>query len=63
MLLGCPWLKDVKVFHNLGNNDIIQGIDTIKSIPITKKLGAPTKCLKVLVCYDFHFGIFTKKRV
>jgi hypothetical protein len=45
MLLGRPWLKDAKVFHDWGNNIItIQGIDTIKNIPITKKLGAPTKC-------------------
>jgi hypothetical protein len=28
----------------------------------TKKLGAPTKCPKVLVCYDFHFGIFDEEK-
>ncbi len=62
MLLGCPWLKDVKVFHDWRNNTItIQGIGTIKTIHVTKKLGAPTKHPEVLICYDFHFGIFDEK--
>jgi len=62
MLLGCPWLRDAKMFHNWGNNTIIiQGIGTIRTIPITKKLGAPTKHLEVLVCYDFHSRIFNKE--
>jgi len=30
---------------------------TIRTIPVIKKLGAPTKHLKTLVCYDFHFEI------
>jgi len=58
MLLGCPWLKDAKLSHDWGNNIIIiQRNGTIRTIPVTKKLGAPTKRLKTLVCYDFHFGI------
>jgi hypothetical protein len=58
ILLGHSWLKDVKVSHDWGNNTItIQGVDTILTIPVTKKLGTPTKCPKVLVCYDFHFRI------
>jgi hypothetical protein len=58
MLLGCPWLRDAKLSHDWGNNIIIiQRNGTIRTIPLTKKLGAPTKCLKALVCYDFHFGI------
>jgi hypothetical protein len=58
MLLGHPWLKDAKVSYDWGNNIIIiQGIDTITTILVTKKLGAPTKHPKLLVCYDFHFGI------
>jgi hypothetical protein len=58
MLLGRPWLKDAKVFHDWGNNTItIQGASIVKTIPITKNLGAPTKHLKILICYDFHFGI------
>jgi hypothetical protein len=55
MLLGHPWLKDAKMSHDWGNNIIvIQGADTIKTIPIIKKLGTPTKRLEVLV---FHFII------
>ncbi len=42
MLLGCTWLRDVKVFHDWGDNTIIiQGMGAIKIIPIIKKLGAP----------------------
>jgi hypothetical protein len=33
----------------------------IWTIPITKKLGAPTKCPKMLICYDFHSKIFDKE--
>jgi hypothetical protein len=62
MLLGCPWLRDAKMFHDLGNNIItIQGTDTIRTIPITKKLGAPTKRLEVLACHDFHYRIFDEE--
>ncbi len=31
------------------------------TICITKKLGAPIKRPKVLVCYDFRFGIFNEE--
>jgi hypothetical protein len=59
MLLGRPWLKDVKVFHDWGNNTItIQGTGIVRTILVTKKLGALTKLPKMLVCYDFHYGIF-----
>jgi hypothetical protein len=62
MLLGHPWLRDVKVFHDRGNNIIIiQGTSTIRTIPITKKLGTRTKHPKILVCYDFHFRISNKE--
>jgi len=62
MLLRCPWLKNAKVSHNWGTNIItIQGTTTVKTIPITKKLGAQTKRLKVLVCYDFHSRILNEK--
>jgi hypothetical protein len=44
MLLGRPWLGDTKVFHDWCNNlIIIQGMGIIRTIPITKKLGAPIK--------------------
>jgi hypothetical protein len=58
MLLGRPWLKDAKMFHDLGNNTItIQGADIVRTIPITKKFGTLTKHPEVLICYDFHSGI------
>jgi hypothetical protein len=46
----------------LGTNTItIHGTTTVKTIPITKKLGAQTKRPKVLVCYDFHSTILDEK--
>jgi hypothetical protein len=33
----------------------------IRTIHVIKKLGAPTKHPKVLVCYDFHYGIFDEE--
>jgi hypothetical protein len=40
MLLSHPWLKDVKISHDWGSSTIIiKGINMIKAIPITKKLG------------------------
>jgi hypothetical protein len=40
MLLSHPWFKDVKISHDWGSNTIIiKGINTIKTIPITKKIG------------------------
>ncbi len=48
--------------HHWGNNIItIQGNNTIKTIFVTKKLGAPTKHPRILICYDFHFKIFEKE--
>jgi hypothetical protein len=44
MLLGRPWLRDVKISHDWGNNTIIiQGVDIVRIILIPKKLRAPTK--------------------
>jgi hypothetical protein len=44
MLLGRPWLKDVKMFHDWCNNIIIiQGMGIVRTIHVTKKLGAPMK--------------------
>jgi hypothetical protein len=49
MLLGRPWLKDVKVTHDWGNNVVIvQGNGTIRTISINKKLGAKTRRPKYL---------------
>ncbi len=33
----------------------------VKTIHVTKKLRTPTKHPKVLICYDFHSGIFDKE--
>jgi hypothetical protein len=39
MLLGTPWLRDVKVAHDWGSNIIsIQGNGTIRTIIVTKHL-------------------------
>jgi len=55
MLLGRPWLKDVKVAHDLGSNNItIQEDGTIKTITITKCLGGEVKKPEVLLCYDYR---------
>ncbi len=35
---------------------------TIRTIHVTKKLGVQTKRLEVLVCYDFHSGIFNDEK-
>jgi hypothetical protein len=62
MLLGCPWLKDAKISHNWGiNNVIIRGSSIIRTIPITDKLGFQTKRPKVLLRCDFHSGISDEK--
>ncbi len=63
MLLGCSWLKDEKISHDWGTNIVtIQGTSTMRSIPITKKNNVQTKRLKVLVCYDLHFGIADEEK-
>jgi hypothetical protein len=33
----------------------------MRTIHVTKKLRAPTKHLEVLVCYDFHSGIYDEE--
>jgi hypothetical protein len=55
MLLRRPWLKDVKVAHDLGSNTItIQEDGTIKTITITKCLGGEVRKPEVLLCYDYQ---------
>ncbi len=59
MLLGRPWLRDAKLSHDWGNNTItILRTSTVRTIFVTKELGALTEHPKVLICYDFHYGIF-----
>ncbi len=61
-LLGHPLLRDAKVFHNWDNITItIQGTNLVRTIHVTKKLGGPTKWPKVLICYDFHSGIYDEE--
>jgi hypothetical protein len=44
MLLGRPWLKDVKVAHDWGSNTItIQGNGKVRKIIVTKCLGGEVK--------------------
>jgi hypothetical protein len=44
MLLGRPWIRNVKVTHDWGNNVItIQGNGTIRIISVNKKLRVETK--------------------
>jgi hypothetical protein len=49
--------------HDWGNNIVtIRRTNIVKTIPITKKLRAPTKRLEMLVCYDFNSRIFDKEK-
>ncbi len=58
MLLGRPWLRDVKVAHDWGSNTItIRGNGTIETITITKHLGGEVRRPKMLLCYDYQNGI------
>jgi hypothetical protein len=44
MLLGRPWLKDVKVAHDSGTNIVtIQGNGIVKTMTITKHLGGDVR--------------------
>jgi hypothetical protein len=58
MLLGRPWLRDVKVAHDWGSNIVtIQRNGIIKTITITKHLGDEVKRLELLLCSDYQNGI------
>jgi hypothetical protein len=58
MHLGRPWLCDVKVSHDWGTNIIIiHNNGMVKTIVITKHQRSQTKCVEVLLCYDFQNGI------
>ncbi len=62
MMLRHHWLKDAKVSHDWGTNIvIIDRTNLVKTILIIKKLGVQTKRPKVLMCYDFHYGISNEK--
>ncbi len=58
MLLGRPWLKDVKVAHDWESNIVtIQRNGMVKTIIISKHLGNEVRRLEVLLCYDSQNGI------
>jgi hypothetical protein len=58
MCVGRPWLRDVKVAHDWGNNTTtIQGNGTIRTITITKRLGNELRKQEVLFYYDYQNGI------
>jgi len=58
MLLGRPWLRDVKMALDWGSNTItLQGNGIIKIIIITKHLGGEVKKLEMLLCYNYQNGI------
>jgi len=58
MLLGRPWLRDVKVAHDWGSNIFtIQGNGTVRIITATKNLGGEVRRLEMLLCYDYQNGI------
>ncbi len=62
MLLKRLWFKNAKVTHDWGNNVItIQGNGMVITISINKKLGAKTKRLQILVCYDLMQGLINEE--
>jgi len=62
MLLGRPWLKDVKVAHDWGSNIVtIQGNGTVRTITITKHLEGEVRRPKMLLCYDYQNGIIDEE--
>jgi hypothetical protein len=50
------------VIHDWGKNLItIKSIGVIRTISVTKQLGANTKQLEVFLCYDFANGIIDEE--
>jgi len=63
MLLGRPWLKDVKVAHDWGSDTItLQGNGIIRTITITKHLGGEVRKVELLLCYNYHNGIIDEEK-
>ncbi len=62
ILLGRPWLREVKVAHDWGSNTVtIQGDGTVWTIIITKHLGSEIRRPKVLLCYNYQNGIIDEE--
>jgi hypothetical protein len=58
MLLGKPWLRDVKVVDDWGSNIItIQGNGIVITVTIAKHLGGELRRLEMLLCYYYQNGI------
>jgi len=63
MLLGRPWLRNVKVAHDWGNNMItIQRNGIVQTIVVTKHMGTNLKKLEVLLCFDIRMALQMKKK-
>jgi hypothetical protein len=62
MLLGRPWLKDVKVAHDWENIIVtIQRNGTIRTIIVTKHFGGEVRRPEVLLCYDYQNNIIDEE--
>jgi hypothetical protein len=62
-MLGRPWLRDVKMAHDWGSNNVtIQRNGTIKTITVTKHLGGEVRRLEVLLCYNYQNGITNEEK-
>jgi hypothetical protein len=62
MLLGRPWLRDVKVALDWGSNIVtIQGNGIVRTIIVTKHLGGEVRRPKELLCYDYQNGIIDEE--
>jgi hypothetical protein len=63
MLLGRPWLRDVKAAHDWGSNIVtIQGNGTVRTIIVPKHLGGEVRRLEVLLCYNYQNGITNEEK-
>jgi hypothetical protein len=63
MFLGHLWLCNMKVRPDSKNHLItIKGNKIVWTIVITKHLDRNTKCLKVMLCYDFMERVTNEKK-
>jgi len=62
MLIGHPWLHNVKVTHDWGNNLVtIDGNGIMHTIVMNTNLDSNMKWLKVLFGYDFVNGVIDEE--
>jgi hypothetical protein len=63
MLVGRPWLRDVRMAHYWGSNTItLQGNGIIKIIIVTKHLGGEARKIEILLCYNYQNGITNEEK-